>query len=112
MQMGIYDAIKDAVQVAQKIDNIDLQKQLLALQTQVVDLVEENRTLKATIATRAELTFARNSYWRGDDGPYCSRCWDAKGTLVHMHIQKGAYPRCPNCENYAVNPDELYSPIG
>lgn len=41
--MGIYDAFKDALNVAQKADNIELYRQLLDLSAQVLDLQAEMR---------------------------------------------------------------------
>ena len=44
--MGILDTLKDAVTLIQKADNIELNRTILGLQSQVFDLVEENRRLK------------------------------------------------------------------
>ena len=48
--MGFYDAMKDAINLAQKADNIELYRQLLDLSAQALDLQEENRRLKEEIA--------------------------------------------------------------
>ena len=44
--MGFYDAFKDALNVAQKADNVELYRQLLDLSAQALDLQEENARLK------------------------------------------------------------------
>lgn len=103
--MGVLDTLKEAVGLIQKVDNIDLYKQMLELQTQVIALFEENRTLKDRLATRDQLTFKKNAYWMGDEGPFCSRCWDAESKLVRLHVQAQTTPRCPSCTRLAVNPD-------
>ena len=72
--MGIVDTLKEAVVLIQKADNIELNRTILALQTEVFGLLEENRGLKAKIATHEQLSWRKNSYWIGDDGPFCSRC--------------------------------------
>jgi hypothetical protein len=106
--MGIYEAIKDAIVVAQKADNVDLQKQLLALQTQVIELVEENRALKSQLTTRAQLKFERNGYTLNGER-FCSACWDKDGKLVHLRepsVDQGGSPWCPACKQYAPDPTQ------
>lgn len=44
--MGLYDAMKDAVSLAQKADNIELYRQLLDLSAQALDLQSEVARLK------------------------------------------------------------------
>ena len=44
--MGIYDAFKDALNVAQKADNVELYRKLLDLSAQALDLQAENARLK------------------------------------------------------------------
>ena len=105
------EAIKAAFQVAQQINNIELQKQLIAAQNEQLEMVERVRTvedqnaeLKKRRAIEESLVFDRNFYWstegpeieHPDDrsGPYCSVCWDDRKTLIHMHrIQGGAVPK-------------------
>lgn len=72
--MGVVDTLKETIGLLQKVDNIDLYRRMLDLQTQVMALVEENQTLKQRLATRDELTFDANAYWRGEEGPFCSAC--------------------------------------
>jgi hypothetical protein len=102
--MGIYDTLKDVASIAQKIDNIELMKQVIELQQQVVTLYEENRQLNERLATREKLTFKNNSYWMGDNGPFCSNCWDVHVKLIRLHLfPSDTSPRCPNCKQYAPN---------
>lgn len=105
--MGIIDTLKETVGLIQKVDNIELYKRMLELQTQAVSLVDENKALKEKITTRDELTFKKNSYWRGDDGPFCSPCWDKDNHLVRLHLapKHSASPQCPVCHHYAIDPD-------
>jgi hypothetical protein len=48
--MGILDTMKDVVTLVQKIDNIDILKQVLALQGQVFELQNENQNLRSQAA--------------------------------------------------------------
>ena len=45
--MGFYDAFKDVLNMAQKVDNIDLYRQLLDLSAQAIEMQEEIIKLKA-----------------------------------------------------------------
>jgi hypothetical protein len=93
--MGILETVKDAVEVVQKADNIDLLRQLLNIHNDAIKLVEENGSLKSKIQSLEEqlkirdaLVFEDNVYWlqkeTGKDGPYCSLCWDDKQKLVRL----------------------------
>lgn len=106
--MGIYEAIKDGVEVARKADNIEVMKQLLDAQKECLDLLDENRKLKERIREleesqriTGELVFRESSYFRpsatGEEGPFCSVCWDVDRRLVRMH--EGSYGQhyCMHC---------------
>jgi hypothetical protein len=99
----ILETAKSVAVLIQKTDNLELLKQALALQTQVHELVDENRLLKARLATREDIEFRENGYWRkdGGGGPFCTPCWDAHDRLVRLHLQVGYNPRCPSCNTVA-----------
>jgi hypothetical protein len=85
--MGILDTVRETVGLIQKVDNIELYRRMLELQTQVVQLVEENRALKDRLSTKEQLVFKENSYWKDDGSQFCCRCWDVDGKLVHLMIR-------------------------
>ena len=96
--MGVVDTLKETIGLIQKVDNIDLYRQMLDLQTQVMSLLEENKSLRTTLETRATLTFKSDAYWRdGNEGPFCSRCWDDEKKLIRLHLG-GLAPACPKCK--------------
>ena len=90
--MGIVDTLKDVVTLVQKTDNIELVKQVLALQTQALEMQEENRILhERTKELERALDFAKSLrfeapfYFAADDKvPYCARCWEAKRRAIHL----------------------------
>ncbi len=95
--MGILDTAKDAVQLVQKIDNIELYKQILDLQSEAIKLVEENislknqnRALQEQLKVKDSLTFENNGYWiqkeNTKEGPFCTHCWDKNKELVRKHL--------------------------
>src|SRR5713226_9243811 len=91
--MGIVENFKDVLKVADTLNNLELYKKLGELQTRVMEVEEENRTLREQLkATHeqnkitGELEVRNNAYWRANggriDGPFCMRCWDVDGRLV------------------------------
>jgi hypothetical protein len=110
--MAILDTIKEVASIAQQIDNLELVKRIMELQQQVFAqqdenraLIEEVRTLRAKLETRDQLAFRKNAYWRGEEGPFCSRCFDAEGLVVRLIVQQGYSPKCPKCETFAPDPE-------
>ena len=111
--MGVIETMKDIGVLVQKLDNMDLVKRLVELQEQIYavvsenrDVKEENRALREKLNTREQLVFRKNAYWKGDEGPFCSRCFDAEGALVRMHTRAEFNPQCPKCATVAAEPDE------
>lgn len=94
--MGILDPAKDVITLVQKADNLDLVKQVLALQSDIMKMMEENRELKdenralqEQLRVKQALVFHDNKYWLPkedgtEDGPFCSACQDADGRLVRL----------------------------
>jgi hypothetical protein len=110
---ALVTSLRSAVSLVQRSDNPELlaalanaQGQLLAIQATVFALLDENRELKQRLTTQQQLTFRKNAYWVGDnEGPYCSRCWDAENKLVRLHLRQGYSDQCPSCGNDAVDPE-------
>jgi hypothetical protein len=110
--VGIIDTLKDTVGLIDKVNNLDLYRKVTELQTQVIDLLEENRALKSQLATREQLKFDRNTYWLHGEGPFCSACYDKDARLVRLHLAKSrtTAPHCPVCNKYAIDPNEDVDP--
>lgn len=49
--MSLYDAAKDAVKLAQKVDNVELIQQLLEVQQQALDMQEKQQLLHSKISS-------------------------------------------------------------
>jgi hypothetical protein len=106
LPMGVIDTAREVVKIVRQIDNFELNKKLLDLQTELMALVDENTALKKRLEVSETLVFRANAYFRGDDGPFCSRCWDADTRLVRLHKAADSYPQCPACKTTVVPPDE------
>jgi hypothetical protein len=107
--MSIIDTVKEVAKVARQINNIELSRQIVLLQTEVLELHDENHRLRREVAAltermqlRERLVFERNFYWIVDDGerdgPYCPRCYDKEREPRRMlAMREGRSFGCPTC---------------
>lgn len=125
--MSILTDVREAVELAQKADNIDLYRRVLDLQGEVQELVQEKRDLEDDVRDlREALAFSETLEAVGDvyvaredreitDGPFCTRCWDVEGRAVRLrdatrqerNFVGGGAKVCPECENAARPPEEV-----
>ena len=107
--MGFYEAMKDAVSLAQKADNIELYRQLLDLSAQALDLQaevaklrEENAELKKKSIEQKKIIRHQGAYitLEGDEKeiPYCALCYGKDGIFIQM-VDQGAAYGCYNCRS-------------
>lgn len=112
--MGLYDAMKDAVSLAQKADNIELYRQLLDLSAQALDLQaevarlkEENSELKKHRDLEADVEYHVDAFVtrKSDTKPikYCAACWVDKKKLVPLQDIKWDNYDCPLCKARVVD---------
>ena len=108
--MSFYDAFKDAINVAQKADNVELYRQLLDLSAQALDLQaevarlrEENAALKKSkdIAEKIIRHEEPIVTIEGDTNNlyYCSHCWDSEQKLIQINCHKDGTFNCPHCNS-------------
>lgn len=113
--LGILDTAKDVITLVQKADNLELVKQVLALQKDIMGMMEENRELKDQLRelkeqlhTKRALTVRGNQYWLKkedgtEDGPFCTACQDSDSKLIRLtEGAKRGYFFCQVCELKAV----------
>lgn len=114
--MGALDNIKDVVKLAQTVGNAELYQKLNAVQMDFLELSEkarelqeENHELREKLRERvridellAKRTHRENAYWVGDDGPYCTACWDSKDKATRMTIHDNGQAHCPVCKHTAI----------
>lgn len=118
--MGWYEAIKDAIGVAQKADNIDLTRQLLDVQKEMMDIQQENFELKKHVqelneiidkTSHVEYNDVRNAVYEvledgKENGPYCTHCWEADKKLISLLKSGATRYKCPHCKTEV----KLYEP--
>lgn len=107
--MAWYEAIKDAVTVADRLRDAELQHRLAAVQVECAKLAEKNARLRQELLdlreqsqTRQEMKFKDNVYWRvnGDEmeGPFCPKCLDGDKKSSRMaERSEDSFWRCPVC---------------
>lgn len=111
--MGLYDAMKDAVSLAQKADNIELYRQLLDLSAQALELQaevsrlrEENAELKKRSDTASKIIRHEEPCitLKGDEVVlyYCSHCWDSEQLLIQLNCHDDGIFHCPHCKSSGI----------
>jgi len=114
--VSIIGDIKSIGEIVQKADNIELYRKILDLQYEAMnviermnELIEENQLLKEKLKTVENLTFKDKMYFiKGDNDPFCSRCWDTDTKLIRLHGDGKGWFQCPSCKTI-VNIGEYQS---
>lgn len=107
--MGLYEAFKDVITVAQKADNVELYRQLLDLSAQALDmqaeiarLKEENTELKKRREVAGEIIRHDEPCvtLRNDNQNlfYCSHCWDSQQLLIQLNCHENGTFECLHCK--------------
>ncbi len=90
--MGILDNAKEVAKAVHEINNLDLYQRVLALNFDIISLVEDNqklreetRRLNAALELRGKMSFREPFYYQeGDATPFCPSCWEVKNQAVHV----------------------------
>lgn len=101
----------DFLKIAELIKDPDLRMKITDLYGQNIDLKEENHKLRMELQEineksriNSELIHKENHYFKGEIGPYCTKCWDVDCKLVRLHERSPdngqRYFCCPNCKIY------------
>jgi hypothetical protein len=124
--MGIFDTAKSLAELAQQVGKIELHKQAVEMmqqiteqQQQIAKLSDDLRSANDLLRIRGTTEFFSNACWvkvtEGNavyyDGPYCSRCAQSLGKMIHLHFEGFAnymFPKpgdkievryhCPECQ--------------
>lgn len=107
--MGVVENMKDVADLVKKFNDIELNRRILTLENEVLDLSREKRRgeerieeLERAIKFSKELVLRDGFYWvEGDSTGFCTACWDAKHLAVH--VKRLPLPvhhhrfQCPHC---------------
>lgn len=116
--MGLYEAFKDAISVAQKADNVELYRQLLDLSAQALDMQAEIARLKEENAELRKRRDVASEIIRHDEPCitlkndsknlfYCSHCWDSQQLLIQLNCHDNGTFECPHCKTVGNYNNEL-----
>jgi hypothetical protein len=123
--MGILDNAKQVAKAVEEIHNLDLYQRVLALHSDIIELVEENNRLRGeneeltkTVALKKEMIFKEPFYYReGDETPHCPACFEGPATrAIHLVFIANRTTdiqwSCPHCKHlYTVKKDRTpYDP--
>ena len=109
--MGAVENIKEVADLVKKFNDIDLNRRIVTLEGEVMDLTRDKRRaeerieeLELALRFKGELKFKNGFYWaQGDDGPYCVGCWDSKkaaNRVVRILVHNiGSQLQCPVCRH-------------
>ncbi len=108
--MGAVENIKDIADLVKKFNDIELNRRILNLENEVLDLSRDKRRgeerieeLERALKFNKELVLRDGFYWaEGDNTGFCTACWDAKHLAVHVKrlplpVQSCRY-QCPHCQ--------------
>src|SRR6266851_10197076 len=84
--MGVVENMRDVADLVKKFNDIELNRRILTLENEVLDLSRERRRaeekveeLERALRFKAELIFNEPFYWvKGDKVPFCPTCWEGK----------------------------------
>lgn len=108
--MDWYEAIRSAINAASRLQSADLLQRLADVQLEGAKLAQDNARLRDEVAFLKQqarldesMAFRDNGYWlqrsgRGEEGPFCSKCWDGDGKAVRMlEPPNNDHWSCPVC---------------
>lgn len=116
--MGAIDNVKEVAKLVKDLGNMDLYRQILDLQGEIMELTQANRELQMqlqefrdTLSKVGQMTFRSPFYYaEGDEVPHCPRCWEVDKRAVHFPppfrgVTESVYT-CPQCKHEIFHPKE------
>lgn len=102
--MNVISEIKEIINLVQAIGNRDLHRKIVDLETEIIEIMRENRTLKESLNVSKNLSYRKPFYYLQDDPvPYCPCCWEEKRLPIHLkevycHPDSSYRYDCPSCK--------------
>lgn len=117
--LEIFSKVKKYIELYQKCDNIELQKELITLgekiqemQDTIETLKQENSELKRIQELSPKLIAHESTYLtkegQSDSIKYCTTCWESKKKLIQLNCENGAFS-CNECNNHGFYDHEQYT---
>lgn len=118
--MGVIDNVNDVAKLVKDLGNMDLYRQILDLQGEIMELTQTNRDLqtkvselKHTLIQIRKMKFRSPFYYAdGDNVPHCPRCGEVDKQSVHfpepLSVHVGIRYDCPQCKTTIIHPRARY----
>lgn len=111
--LNAVSAVKEIAKLVEAYHNQDLYQKIVDLRGEILEMTEENLTLKERVRELeqqqkviSELVREGNYYYRNLDGkklgPFCMACWDGDGKLVNVKLMEDGFTTstvCGRCEH-------------
>lgn len=103
--------------ISEVVDKLgSVQDALFYIREELIKIQDENQNLKAKIKSleeklkiKGKLTYEKSYYWINDDGtksgPFCQRCYDVNGNLVHLQGGNNDAWHCCECKASFYGPN-------
>lgn len=97
----IWSTLRKADKIEEYKQILDLQSIMLEMQSRNLTLEEENKQLKQDLEIKWKRELRNNFYYVDWDWPYCTNCRDVKKLLVRAipPYLNSNDAECPNCKN-------------
>lgn len=107
------DNIRDAVKIVQKMDNMELYRDLLDLQAEALELTQKLKEkdgkiaqLEEALKIKGKMVLRRMAYYITDenggkfiDGPFCTKCFDVDHVMCRIVLVEGMNAvKCQKCK--------------
>jgi len=110
--MGVVENIKEVADLVKKFNDIDLNRRILNLENEVLDLSRDKRRLEEKVEElERSLKFQKTLYFcepfyraKAEATPYCPSCWESKTLAVHVLFGRdeaggSSAWKCPSCKH-------------
>lgn len=103
--MGIVNNVKEIANIIKKIDDVELYRKIIDLEGEIIELTQEKRNAENRIEQLEEFQKLteemeyKSPFWykKGDETPFCPRCWEKDKNDIHLLVYSGNHFRCPQC---------------
>jgi hypothetical protein len=108
--VGVIENMKEVAELVRKVGDIDLNRKIVNLEGEVLDLTRDKRQvevkfeqLEELLSLKKALVFKEPFYWlEGDETPYCPACWEGTDRAVHVTFVFARTDEtrwdCPHCK--------------
>ncbi len=96
----LFNVLKEAGKIDEYQKIMDLIDDSLELRKKIEELEKENSGFRKKEELVDSISVENGVYWKGKDGPFCTRCFDKEKYLLRLTVRPGEnWGICPECKN-------------